>query len=70
MITKFQHELHEWAGSEYDIGVIELAEPADLSDPSVEVACLPDADAEFFYDAAECWVSGWGITECKYFISH
>ena len=48
-----------------DISLIRLADRADLTDENVDLACLPERGMDFANEAAECWISGWGLTDCK-----
>ena len=44
-----------------DICILVLAESADLSDPNIGVAALPE-EGEEYSPGTECWVTGWGAT--------
>ncbi len=49
-----------------DIGLMRLADKADLSRDDVGVACVPDDSVgNFANDSADCWISGWGVTFCE-----
>jgi secreted trypsin-like serine protease len=56
---------HErWAPNPYlgypnDIALLRLTQNADLTDPNVELACLPQ-QTDFNFTNEECWITGWG----------
>lgn len=54
---------HGWVPNPYqgypnDIALLRLKTSANLSSSNVQLACLPDHDANFTGD--ECWITGWG----------
>jgi len=57
---------HErWAPNPYlgypnDIALLRLTEEVDMTDPNVELACIP-RDTHFNFTNEECWITGWGL---------
>jgi hypothetical protein len=49
-----------YTGYPNDIALLRLKTPADLSDPRVELACIP-RETVFDFEGSECWITGWGL---------
>jgi len=67
-----QHE--RWIPDPYkgfpnDIALMRLVEPANITLPHVEKACLPTIN-DMNFTGEECWISGWGKTNCMYYIHY
>jgi secreted trypsin-like serine protease len=61
LITKHERfEPNPYLGYPNDIALLRLKQPADLSPPQVELACIPK-DVNMNFTAEECWITGWGL---------
>ena len=61
VLQMIQHEDYNrfGAGIPNDIGLVELAWPADLANPHIGLAVLPRR-GEDFAGTPHCWIAGWG----------
>ena len=71
MITTFlkQHENYSqnpFRGYPNDACMLKLTTEVDTTEEGVGLACIPDESFGDFSDNDECWLSGWGLTGCKY----
>ena len=71
MITTFlkQHENYSqnpFRGYPNDACMLKLTTEVDTTEEGVGLACIPDESFGDFSDNDECWISGWGLTGCKY----
>jgi len=62
----------QWVPNPYlgypnDIALLRLKEPADLSNPNIELACIAN-EYSFNFTNEECWITGWGLMDCGYYI--
>ena len=46
--------------------MLKLTIEVDTTEEGVGLACIPDESFGDFSDNDECWISGWGLTGCKY----
>jgi len=57
----------QWVPNPYlgypnDIALLRLKEPADLSNPNIELACIAN-EYSFNFTDQECWITGWGLMD-------
>ena len=49
-----------------DACMLKLGQEIDPGQDGVELACIPDESFGDFSNNSNCWISGWGLTDCMY----